>query len=447
MDLFRKVLLRRQLLTSASEGPAYVPFIGEGDIAADLYADRIVYGADLDPARVATAGARLPGSTVIVADCNGWPFPGLEVPFAVADLDAYSNPYLALVSFWEQAKRTDPVVIFGTDGQRQTIRRQNKSVSLPECKPTKVDKLVAMEMGNRWWEGYVLPFIEATVAPWHVLRTFHYYRGPAMLYWGAIIGSAPRPGGKRSAAKGATFTPPGTVKRQTSAHYREQVAKRVAKRHAKVKPFTKAQRAEVLERDQWTCWICEKPIDPAAKHPDRMSASIDHVLPVAAGGDNSPENLRAAHLGCNGRKRSAVGTTNASGAQHEEPDQDETPDEPEPEDEERFTIREVEAALVEAAKSGNVPAAMAYLERRDPARWGKGAARGMGSALVPMSAPPPPPTKDGEPAAPQQIRPTSLEAMLGFEPRPPEVEVLRDDDLEALAERIAHELEKRRSQT
>jgi 5-methylcytosine-specific restriction endonuclease McrA len=30
-----------------------------------------------------------------------------------------------------------------------------------------------------------------------------------------------------------------------------------------------------------------------------MSTSIDHVLPIALGGQDTPENVHLAHLGCN----------------------------------------------------------------------------------------------------------------------------------------------------
>lgn len=49
VDLYRKVLLRRKLLALAVEGAAYVPFIGDGDIALELYAGKHqIFGADLD---------------------------------------------------------------------------------------------------------------------------------------------------------------------------------------------------------------------------------------------------------------------------------------------------------------------------------------------------------------------------------------------------------------
>lgn len=60
--------------------------------------------------------------------------------------------------------------------------------------------------------------------------------------------------------------------------------------------------AEVHARDGWTCRLCGGPIDPEVAWPDPMSASVDHVVPLALGGAHSMANVQSAHLGCNSRK-------------------------------------------------------------------------------------------------------------------------------------------------
>lgn len=55
----------------------------------------------------------------------------------------------------------------------------------------------------------------------------------------------------------------------------------------------------VYERDGWTCQLCGLPVDPTARHPDPESASLDHVVPIAEGGDHSYANTQLAHLRCN----------------------------------------------------------------------------------------------------------------------------------------------------
>lgn len=62
-------------------------------------------------------------------------------------------------------------------------------------------------------------------------------------------------------------------------------------------------RAEIAERDGWRCGLCRRRVDQSRVWPDPMCASIDHVLPLARGGDNSPANLQLAHLRCNLSKR------------------------------------------------------------------------------------------------------------------------------------------------
>lgn len=58
----------------------------------------------------------------------------------------------------------------------------------------------------------------------------------------------------------------------------------------------------VAERDEWECHLCGDGIDSWRSFPDRLSASIDHVIPIARGGPHAYDNVRLAHLGCNAAK-------------------------------------------------------------------------------------------------------------------------------------------------
>jgi 5-methylcytosine-specific restriction endonuclease McrA len=51
----------------------------------------------------------------------------------------------------------------------------------------------------------------------------------------------------------------------------------------------------VLERDDGTCGICGGDVDPTDFH-------VDHVEPLALGGEHSYANVQAAHPDCNRRK-------------------------------------------------------------------------------------------------------------------------------------------------
>ena len=48
-------------------------------------------------------------------------------------------------------------------------------------------------------------------------------------------------------------------------------------------------RREILRRDGFICHLCGK----------RGADTVDHLLPVSKGGNDSSDNLRAAHLSCN----------------------------------------------------------------------------------------------------------------------------------------------------
>ena len=60
----------------------------------------------------------------------------------------------------------------------------------------------------------------------------------------------------------------------------------------------------IKERDKWMCRmpIClfgSRRIYRSRKNPDPRSSSVDHILPLSLGGDDTQWNKRAAHLGCN----------------------------------------------------------------------------------------------------------------------------------------------------
>jgi 5-methylcytosine-specific restriction endonuclease McrA len=65
--------------------------------------------------------------------------------------------------------------------------------------------------------------------------------------------------------------------------------------------------AEILDRDHWTCGICRKRIGRKFRSPHPRSASIDHIMPLSEGGDDTAANKRAAHLGCNIRRSNRGG--------------------------------------------------------------------------------------------------------------------------------------------
>lgn len=74
--------------------------------------------------------------------------------------------------------------------------------------------------------------------------------------------------------------------------------RRRAKTHgvARVEKFS---HLEVFERDGWRCGICGEAVDGGLAYPDRRSASLDHIIPIARGGQHERSNVQLAHLVCN----------------------------------------------------------------------------------------------------------------------------------------------------
>jgi hypothetical protein len=187
VEMYRKVLLRKRLLRWAPAGAVYVPFIGDGDIADVLYRDRTIYGADLDHNRVEFAQERFPGQEIKVADCDSWPFPHLTDTFAIADFDAYAEPYISFRSFWGQAQKADRLVMYFTDGRRQGLERtghwtrpDGQKLYLP---PRSGAKSLVF---TRYLSAYIWPWFDDHIKPWRVLERYRYLRG-MMVYWGVAI--------------------------------------------------------------------------------------------------------------------------------------------------------------------------------------------------------------------------------------------------------------------
>jgi len=190
VDFFRKVMLRQALLPQSDKsGALYVPFIGDGDLAVELYQGRKIYGADLNGDRVRTAQARLPDAIITMADCDHWIFESDRASplFSVADFDAYSYPYDSFRAFWAEARKTNRLILFFTDGQRQAIIRAG-SYREPEGKKAELPSVKERRpVYNFYWIRTVKPWFESFIKPWAIREIKFYLRGGGMLYWGAVI--------------------------------------------------------------------------------------------------------------------------------------------------------------------------------------------------------------------------------------------------------------------
>lgn len=81
---------------------------------------------------------------------------------------------------------------------------------------------------------------------------------------------------------------------------RERRRRRALKRGAASEPYTLA---EIAERDRHRCQLCRKRVAMTKQVPHPKAPTIDHILPLAAGGDDTRANVQLAHFECNWMKR------------------------------------------------------------------------------------------------------------------------------------------------
>jgi len=60
-----------------------------------------------------------------------------------------------------------------------------------------------------------------------------------------------------------------------------------------------ALRYSVYERDGWICQICLGPVERRLRKGHPHSATVDHIIPQAEGGQSTKDNLQLAHAICN----------------------------------------------------------------------------------------------------------------------------------------------------
>lgn len=67
-------------------------------------------------------------------------------------------------------------------------------------------------------------------------------------------------------------------------------------------------RHSLYERDNWTCQLCDKPIDRDAHWNADYAPSLDHIVPQSTMliPDHAPANLRTAHRVCNSIRGDAI---------------------------------------------------------------------------------------------------------------------------------------------
>lgn len=102
---------------------------------------------------------------------------------------------------------------------------------------------------------------------------------------------------------GACFTRHGEASPFCSSRCsRKQARRRRRARECGVR-ISRVRRYAIYERDEWTCHLCNFPVDRTAEVPELEAPVLDHVIPLASGGSHSEDNLRTAHFWCNSYRR------------------------------------------------------------------------------------------------------------------------------------------------
>lgn len=65
-------------------------------------------------------------------------------------------------------------------------------------------------------------------------------------------------------------------------------------------------RSKVFRRDGWRCGICGEPTSERWSAGDPLAPTLDHIIPLAKGGEHSYANTQCAHSICNSRKQDQI---------------------------------------------------------------------------------------------------------------------------------------------
>jgi 5-methylcytosine-specific restriction endonuclease McrA len=60
---------------------------------------------------------------------------------------------------------------------------------------------------------------------------------------------------------------------------------------------------EIAERDGWKCHLCSGRVDRRMAPTANRGPTIDHLVPISAGGMDEPSNVALAHRSCNVQRR------------------------------------------------------------------------------------------------------------------------------------------------
>ncbi|WP_398852710.1 HNH endonuclease [Streptomyces lateritius] len=92
---------------------------------------------------------------------------------------------------------------------------------------------------------------------------------------------------------------PESLERQRLYWQAKNRRRRAAKRGGRSEPYTLE---EIAARDRGRCRLCGGRVAMRQKVPHVKAPTIDHIVPVSEGGDDTRANVQLAHFGCNSSK-------------------------------------------------------------------------------------------------------------------------------------------------
>ncbi len=99
------------------------------------------------------------------------------------------------------------------------------------------------------------------------------------------------------------WTDGGDPERERDRYRRRDYRRRMRLAQVEAEPYTAA---EIFERDGWRCGECRRTVRADLAWPHPRSASVDHIVPLSLGGEDTRANVRLAHLDCNTRRGNRV---------------------------------------------------------------------------------------------------------------------------------------------
>lgn len=107
-------------------------------------------------------------------------------------------------------------------------------------------------------------------------------------------------GGSRPIKGGRRFCESCSAQLAKARNRRKNTKRRAARMRGAVIEVERYTTQEIAERDNWTCHLCKRKVAKRqlpVGHP--RSATIDHLVPISAGGDDVRANVALAHWSCN----------------------------------------------------------------------------------------------------------------------------------------------------